>query len=104
MDTVNINFTDASSDSSSVVSNLSEISATASYRFLRYELLPGERINSELLYTNDEKQFYRFNSKMKSGDAYLCCEPNCNKRVHLRQDKMCIQYEKYFVHNHSTKE
>lgn len=92
------------SDTGSVVSNLSDISATHSYRFLRYELLPGERINSELLYTNDEKHFYRYNSTVKSGDAYLCSEPKCNKRVHLRKDRLCIQYEKYYVHNHSTKE
>lgn len=104
MDAVNSNFSDASSDCSSIVSNLSEISATASYRFLRYEILAGERINSKLLYTNDEKQFYRFNSAVKNGDAYLCAEPNCKKRVHLRKDKLCIQYEKYYIHNHATKE
>lgn len=104
MDAHNIDFSDASSDTASVVSNLSEISATASYRFLRYELLPGERINSELLYTNDENQFYRYNSAVKNGDAYLCAEAKCNKRVHLRKDRLCIQYEKYFTHNHNSKE
>lgn len=64
----------------------------------------GFRIGSKLLYTKDEKQFYRFNRKNKNGDAYLCAENGCKKRVHLIIDKLCIQQDKYAVHQHEMKE
>lgn len=99
----NNNFDDTNSETSSVSSVVSEISENSSYRFLRYEFVTGHRITSKLLYTCDEKQFYRFNSKNKSGDAYLCAEKLCKCRVLLRNDKLCIQPEKYCKHNHETK-
>lgn len=95
----------ASSECSSISSGVSESSeGSTSYKFLRYEIVPGFRIGSKLLYTKDKKQFYRFNRTNKNGDAYLCAENGCKKRVHLRIDKLCIQQDKYAVHQHETKE
>lgn len=100
----NENFSDASSDSSSVISTISEFNENISSRSLKYEFVVGCRKNSNLLYTHEENQFYRFNSKNKNGDAYLCAEKSCKSRVHMMQDKTCIQQLKYFKHNHETKE
>lgn len=94
---------DASSECSSEHSAVSEFSEKGKvYRFLSYERITGYRRNSNLLYTIDEKQFYVYNSTNSNGDAFKCRE--CNSRVHVRADKMCIQQEKYFVHNHTTRE
>lgn len=102
MEVRSINSTD--SDSLSATSNISDFSDSCTYRFLSYEFVPGYQINSNLLFTVDEKQFYYFNKANKNADAYLCIEKKCNNRVHLRRDKMCIQQEKYAVHNHGTQE
>lgn len=108
MEATNIVFSDASSESSSVISNISDLSNlndnNCEYRFLSYEIVTGQQINSNLLYTKDEKQFYRFNSSNKNADAYLCFVRNCKQRVHLRKDKMCVQKKRYFTHNHATQE
>lgn len=88
---------DTSSSSSGDFNNNSD----ALCRFLRYKITPGKRRNSKLLYTIDEKQYYAFNSKNKSGDAYKCIE--CNNRVYLK-DEICTQKKRYFVHKHETKE
>lgn len=93
---------DANSDSSSVVSGGSDFSEPkGSFRFLEYKITAGKRRNSKLLFTLDEEQYYAFNSKNKNCDAYKCID--CDNRVHLRQDGMCIQKERYYVHRHQKK-
>lgn len=93
----NLYIDDASSSSSGDINN----NNNATQRFLRYKICPGKRRNSKLLFTLDEKHFYAFNSKNKTGDAYKCIE--CNNRVHLK-DGICIQKNRYFIHNHASKE
>lgn len=100
----NLEVFDARSECSSVSSCASDFSDTCSHRFLKYEFVVGSRKSSNLLYTTDENQFYRFNKHNKSGDVYLCAEKNCNSRVHIRKDKLCIQQVKYMHHRHETKE
>lgn len=100
----NTNFSDANSDSSSTTSNISEFSESAEYRFLTYEITAGERINSKLLFTNDEKQLYYWNRSYASGDAWVCAFKGCTNRVHVRPDKMCVQKERYFNHKHENQE
>lgn len=96
---------DASSESSSVISGISEFNEkNSTYRFSKYEFVVGSRINSKLLYTIDENQFYRFNKNNKNGAAYLCAEDSCKSRVHIRKENLCIQQEKYYEHKHETKE
>lgn len=79
MSALNIEFSDASSEGSSV-SNISEFSGSSEYRFLLYEIIPGARRKSKLLYTKEEKQFYYFNSTNSGGDAFLCAAKNCKSR------------------------
>lgn len=103
MEPTNINSFDACSTSSGVsIDNSSESNNSLAYRFLSYEFITGDRINSKLLFTTDEKHIYRFNAEGKCGNTYLC--KKCNSRVVVRKDKMCIQYEKYFRHNHEKEE
>lgn len=89
---------------SSVSSGLSNFGENCNYRFLTYEIGPGYQINSELLFTKEEKQFYYFTKKNKNDDAYRCVEKNCNCRVNARLDKMCIQKVKYSTHKHGNQE
>lgn len=99
------NSTDASSDCSSVATTASTVSDitenNSSYRYMRFKICPGKRRNSKLLYTLDEQQYYSFNSKNKNCEAYKCVE--CNSRVHLRVDGICIQKNKYSEHKHAKK-
>lgn len=95
---------DANSDSSSTTSNISEFSESAAYRFLTYEIATGERYNSKLLYTIEEKQLYYWNRAYASGDAWVCAFKGCNNRVHIRPDKMCVQKERYYIHKHANQE
>lgn len=97
------------SSSTSECSSISSISSVASdiaqnYRFLEYKIVQGERITAKLLYTLEEKQFYRFNRETANFSAYLCPEYGCNCRVHIRKDGKCLQFDKYKGHNHGTKE
>lgn len=99
---VNGNSTDASSECSSIASTISDIiEINASYRYMRYKICPGKRRNSKMLFTLDEEQYYSFNSKTKNYDAYKCVD--CNSRVHLRSDGICIQKNRYSEHKHAKK-
>lgn len=98
METINTECSDAFSSSSSTVSSIGESVENGSIRFMPYKIVTGWSLGSNLLYTINEKQFYRKNRSTKIGTAYLCV--SCKSRVHLRNDKICIQEEKYLVHNH----
>lgn len=95
----------SSDDRSSISSASSDIEDTG-YIFLTYIIMQGYRWNASfLLYTTEEKQFYRFNRRTKDSDAYICAEENCNCRVYVRADKNCVQNgKKYNKHNHGTRE
>lgn len=98
-------FNNSGSDNECAISGFRKDSSHRfNYRFLNYTFMTGYRRDSNLLYSNDEKQFYRFNSKNKSGDAYVCAEikKNCKARVYIQGDKKCVQQEKYSVHTHGT--
>lgn len=90
---------DASSECSSIASNISEFSeGSSSYTFLRYEFIQGLRIDSKLLYTKDEKQFYLSIEKTKTVMLIYAPHP------HIRIDKLCIQQNKYNSHRHEKKD
>lgn len=42
-----------------------------------YDIVPGKRIDSKLLYIKDEKFLYAIVNKVKSGQRYRCIEQNC---------------------------
>lgn len=90
---------------SSVSSGLCNFGGNCNYRFLSYEIVPGYQINSNLLFTKDEKQFYYFSKENKYDDGYKCIEDNCPGRTNVRRDdKMCTQKVKYSTHTHGAQE
>lgn len=93
--------TDVSSVSSSIASTVSNLSDDPSYRFMSYVFTSRDRRTANMIYTTDEEQFYRFNSKNKDCDAYQCTD--CKSRVHLRKDKMLIQKKCYYNHKCAKK-
>lgn len=45
---------------------------------LRFEFVPGAKINSTLIYTIDEKQMYRRTNSYDKFDRYTCTTSDCN--------------------------
>lgn len=72
---------------------------------VKYVLIPGKRLNSELIYSEDEQQFYSKNKRLKSGViAGVCRHPNCTQKVYL--DPVtgdCTYKHPYAPHNHSPR-
>lgn len=91
---------------SSIVAADSGISENFSQREkntqLNYAYVHGYRINSLLLWSVEEKQFYRYNSTSKIGKGYSCYVDHCLARVHVRDGK-CF-HANSVAHNHATKE
>lgn len=72
---------------------------------LRFELIAGARVDSALLYTVDEQQLYRKNSKYKSaGYWYKCRIAECTARVFLDSaEENCTRKKtKNAQHTHSN--
>ena len=66
-----------------------------------YEIMPGFRYTSKLLYVKEEKQFYVKNTKSNIGIGYTCYHDGCSRRVHLRGENCFIGDNG--VHDHSDK-
>lgn len=66
-----------------------------------YEIMPGFRFNSSLLFCPDEQQFYVRNSTSKIGIGYTCYVGGCKCRMHVRDNK-CYTGNT-FVHDHGDK-
>lgn len=69
---------------------------------LRFEIVPGKRMSSKVLYTHDEHQIYLINSKSTIGEGWKCYyadENDCRARLHIRNGKCFIANE--VQHNHS---
>lgn len=71
---------------------------------VRFELVPGIRNGSEILYVCDEKQIYHKNVRVKDGFAYVCFVKGCYKRVHVNHAKKRCRRKAFNVHNHSSHE
>lgn len=71
-----------------------------------YELLPGKRANSEILYSKDEKQFYLKKRKLANGQISLVCRTKgCKNNCYLDKDKKeCSLPNPYVPHTHATVE
>lgn len=70
---------------------------------IEYEIVPGKRQNSKLLWSSTERQFYKFNTKLSTGNSYLCYH-GCNCRVLLKNDGTCVKTDTRKNHNHPTNE
>lgn len=68
---------------------------------LEFEIVPGQRKNSKLLYVLEEQQFYAINSKSKRSSTYLCYVKDCRSRVSVRNiDNKCFLVLNFVEHNH----
>lgn len=70
-------------------------------RQIDYEIVPGKRFNSKLLWSFNEMQFYKFNTKLKTGISYLCYH-GCSARVIIRNDGKCYKTDGHKSHDHPT--
>lgn len=64
-----------------------------------YEIMPGFRYSSSLLFCPDEQQFYVRNTSSKVGTGYTCYVKECLCRMHVRDGKCYIGNT--FSHDHS---
>lgn len=70
---------------------------------IQYEIVPGKRRNSKLLWSLTERQFYKFNTTLRKGKSYVCYH-GCSCRVLLQNDGICIKSDLNKQHNHPTNE
>lgn len=68
---------------------------------MEYEIVPGYRQNSKLLYANE--QFYVFNTKCPLGDSYVCVNEKCKSRVYIVVSNQCICLKNSPSHDHESK-
>lgn len=92
-----------------VVGDVVVVTEEKPFNFLRtknhelpYEMMPGFRFNSNVLYSPEEKQFYiRNSSSSKVGIGYTCYVNECTARVHVRDMKCYVADTK--PHDHQNK-
>lgn len=70
-------------------------------RQLTYEMMPGFRFSSSVLYCPEEKQFYIRNSASKIGIGFTCYVNDCKARVHVRNSECFVGNS--FSHEHVDK-
>lgn len=67
-----------------------------------YKIMPGFRINSKILFSPKEQQFYRFNTTTSGRNrSYVCRESECKCRVHIHNNECYISNA--IAHNHERK-
>lgn len=66
-----------------------------------YEIVPGFRYSSNVLYCPQEQQFYLANSASEIGVGYTCYVSDCKCRMHLRNNECYVGNA--IAHNHETK-
>lgn len=71
---------------------------------LAFQMMPGFRSSSNILYANDEKQFYVRNSALRDGVSFsfICYDAGCTARVHLRHDKCYVANDVPHMHDDKT--
>lgn len=58
---------------------------------VKYEIIPGFRANSELMWAYEENQLYYKNSNYKKLTAYTCRIAGCPARVYVRKDNTAFR-------------
>ena len=92
---------DSISGQNDVISNGDDF---AELREVTYELMPGKRANSEILYSKEEQQFYVKKKKLANGIVSLVCRTDgCNNHCYLDKEKnTCTLPVPYVPHSHPT--
>lgn len=72
---------------------------------ITYEYMPGKRMNSKILWSINEQQFYCKNTITRDGAyAYKCYEKNCWARVFVDETSgKCVKSKTNSFHDHGTK-
>lgn len=65
-----------------------------------FSLITGEKLNTKLLFTKNEKQFYTFNDYSVNGRIYRCQNRKYPARVLLIPSGQCVKLSKQKEHNH----
>lgn len=71
---------------------------------MNFEIIPGKRRNSELLYVIEQKMIHMRKSVYKGVSKFECRQQNCKARVNLLSDGKCVVAKKYVEHNHDNEE
>lgn len=73
---------------------------------VNFVITAGERVDSQLIYSKDEEQFYKKNKLLKSGLIMSVCRyAGCNNKVYLNPvTNECTYQKPYMPHNHSPKQ
>lgn len=71
---------------------------------MNYEIIAGNRSNSELLYVIDQKMIYQKKSVYNNTVKYECRIKSCKARINLLPEGKCTLPKKYIDHNHSDEE
>lgn len=86
--------TDPSQNSESEFEATISVNETGIIDSGNYELVPGQRVNTVLLYLKREKCLYKQINKDKYGQRYKCFEDQCLVRVLLKTDGKCEKSKK----------
>lgn len=71
----------------------------------QYKMVPGPRLNSEMLFATEEKQLYKKNKKNAAGHmGYTCRGSDCGARVYKRPNGEVYYPENYEGHRHASVE
>lgn len=78
----------------------SEDSVTTQDNFINYEMMPGHRAGTTLLFSIDEKMFYKKKHVLKEATAYICQNENCRSKLLLKSDSTCVRAPNWIDHDH----
>lgn len=68
-----------------------------------FEIVPASRSGGNLLYTLNDKQLFRKNTKSRKGYYYVCRIDDCSARVFFDfATQNCTRSKKHAVHSHSN--
>lgn len=86
--------------------NTNAINETLRSEGLEYEIIPGQRKGSNLVYLINEKNIFKpINGDEKYGKRYICSAPSCMARIIIRPNGTCERSKRSKPHllhsNHS---
>lgn len=85
--------------------SVSEITSRSEDQIImNFEIIPGNRRSSELLYIIEQKMIYKKKSVYKNTIKYECRNKLCKARVNVMPDGKCVLAKKYIEHNHDNEE
>lgn len=68
---------------------------------IEFEIVPGKKINSNMLYMREEKFLYTPINKVKGAQRYKCIEPGCSGGLTLSNNTITRSKKSHFEHlNH----